>query len=198
MQPDPQLTDALIGVIRGRSPVSQRDSRLGAGTHQGTPARFHPSPGLNSPYRSSSPTAPAPWLRWVIRKSSPNCWRSFIRKVTTGCKWPMPRLWGNCRPATPPTSCLIYCTMRTTRACRRSWPWLWPVLWPAPAEMSTTLFSCCANPHRERYRAGPALAALRRKVGRLVRSDEETLRILDASSDLLARNDLAGGAAPPQ
>ena len=199
MQPDPQLTDALIGVMRGKSPALSVIAAWALG-RTGDPRSLPPlREGLNSSYRSIQS----------------HCARAL---ATLGDRESIPDLLARLQSESDYGQQVAYASALGKLQASEATEALLALLRDADDEsiqmelalaVARTVARTNGDEHyfiqllrQTRGETGTALAqaavALRRKVSRLLQADAQALAAFDSSGDLLARNNLTGGAAALQ
>ncbi len=195
MQPDPRLTEALIVVLRGKSPalsVIAAWALARTGDRRALPSLRE---GLNSDYRSIQS----------------HCARAL---ATLGDQECIPELLARLQSESDYGQQIAYASALGKLQASAATDALLALLQGADDEITQlelalavarTAARTVGDEHyfiqllrQSRGETGTALAqalvGLRRKVGKLAREDGQALAALDAGSDLLARNNLTAGA----
>lgn len=195
MRSDPRLTDALIEVMRGKSPALSVIAAWALGRTGDARALPPLREGLNSTYRSIQS----------------HCARAL---ATLGDKASIPEFLTRLQHESDYGQQIAYASALGKLKANEATPALLALLQGADdqstqMELALAVARTVGDEHyfiqllrQTRSEAGTALAQalgnLRRKISKLSADDAQTLAMLDTGSDRLARQDLAGGAAQLQ
>jgi MFS family permease len=195
MRPDPRLTDELIATMQGKSPALSVIAAWALGRMADARALPPLRDGLNSTYRSIQS----------------HCARSL---ATLGDRESIPELLTRVQDEPDYGLRIAYASALGKLKAAEATPSLLPLLQEADdesirMELALAVARTVGDEHvfiqllrQARAETGTALAqaaaGLRRKIGKLAGEDGAAVATLDKASDLLARNDLAGGATQLQ
>ncbi len=196
MHPDPRLTDALIEIMRGKSPALSVIAAWALGRSGDERALPPLREGLDSSYRSIQSHCARSLATLGDRTSIPDLLARLRGESDYGQQVAYGSALGKLQ-ASEATDALLALLERTDDESTRR---------ELALAVARTVARTSGDEHyfiqllrQTRGEAGTALAqqlvSLRRKVGRLVRDDAQTMAGLDTSSDLLARNNLAAAAS---
>ena len=195
MRPDPRLTDELIAIMQGKSPALSVIAAWALGRMADARALPPLRDGLNSTYRSIQS----------------HCARSL---ATLGDRESIPELLTRVQDEPDYGLRIAYASALGKLKAAEATPSLLPLLQEADdesirMELALAVARTVGDEHvfiqllrQARAETGTALAqaaaGLRRKIGKLAGEEGDAVATLDKASDLLARNDLAGGATQLQ
>lgn len=195
MRPDPRLTDALIEVMRGKSPALSVIAAWALGRSGDARALPPLREGMNSTYRSIQSHCARSLATLGDRASIPELLTRLEQEPDYGLQVAYASALGklNAREATAALLALLEgaddesTRMELALAVARTVGdehYFIQLLRQARGETGTAL--------------AQALVSVRRKVSKFTGEEAAALAALDVASDLLARQDLAGGAAQLQ
>lgn len=191
MRPDPRLTDALIEVMRGKSPALSVIAAWALGRTGDARALPPLREGLNSTYRSIQSHCARSLATLGDRASIPELLARLQQEPDYGLKIAYASALGKLK-ASEATSALLELLHNADDESTQM-------------ELALAVARTVGDEHyfiqllrQARLEPGTALAqalvGLRRKIGKLSGDDPLALAALDAGSDLLAHNDLTTGA----
>ncbi len=195
MRPDPQLTDALIGVMRGKSPALSVIAAWALGRSGDARALPPLREGMNSSYKSIQTHCARALATLGDQSIIPELLARLYRETDYGLKIAYASALGKLQ-ASEATDAILALLKRADDEITQK---------ELALAVARTVARTVGDEHyfiqllrQSRIETGTALAqalaGVRRKVRKLVGEKGQALAALDASSDLLARNDLAGGA----
>jgi len=195
MQPDPQLTDALIGVMRGKSPALSVIAAWALG-RTGDARSLPPlREGLDSSYRSIQSHCARSLATLGDHESIPDLLARLRAESDYGLLIAYASALGKLQASEATDDLLVLLRDADDESIQMELA-LAAARIVARTSGDEHYFIQLVRHTRKETGTGlaQALVALRRKVSRLVQADPDALAALDSSSDLLARNNLTEGA----